>query len=78
MSVVVGRVPDVLHAEVVLVGEEVGQFGRIRRLAEHPGGRDCGLLERVRPMLGADPGAEQWMLGGGDIADGEDVWVAGA
>ena len=77
-AVVVGCVPDVLHAEVVLVGEEIGQFGVLLRLAEHPRDRDGRLLERIRPMLGANPGAEEWMLGRGDIADREDVRVAGA
>ena len=50
-------------------------FGRV---AEHAGDRDCGLLERIRPVLGADPGPEQRMLGRRDVADREDVGIAGA
>ncbi len=69
---------DVLHAEVVLVGEEVGEFVVFGVLAEHPGHGDRGLLERVGPVLGADARAEQRVLGRGDVADREDVGVAGA
>ena len=36
---VFGCVADVLHAEVVLIGEEVGQFGVFGRLAQHACGR---------------------------------------
>ena len=73
-----GRVPDVFHSEVVLVGEEIGQLSVFAWLAEHPGRRHRRLLERIGPVLGADPAAKQGMFGGGDVADRVDVRIAGA
>src|SRR5690606_7646204 len=49
-------VTGVLHAEVVLVGVEVGQPVVGGVLAEHGAGGDGGLVEGVRPVFDPDVG----------------------
>ena len=68
-----GRRADVLHAEVVLVGEEVRQ--RVVRLvlAQQVAGGGLALLDRGVPVLDPDPPAEQRVVVVGDVAGGEDV-----
>src|SRR5690606_24448525 len=71
-------VTGVLHAEVVLVGVEVGQPVVGGVLAEHGAGGDGGLVEGVRPVFDPDVGVEQRVVGAGHVAGGEDVGVGGA
>jgi hypothetical protein len=47
--------PPVLHPDVVLVGEEVGQRAEGRRLAEHRPRGDRRLVAGVRPVLDSQP-----------------------
>ncbi len=77
-GVVAGRVADVLHAEVVLVAEEVRQpvVGRVLAQDRRRGGRR--LVERGGPVLDPDPAAEHRVVVVGDVADRVDVGVAGA
>ena len=74
-----GRDPaGVLHAEVVLVGEEVRQLVVADVLAQHGAGGGRPGMQGVGPVLDPDPGAEQRMVDVGDVAGGEDVRVVGA
>src|SRR3954453_10351006 len=70
-----GDVPGVLHAQVVLVAEEVGQPLVARREAEHGPRGDRGLVERVGPLLDPDVPAQQRVVGVGHVAGGEDRGV---
>ena len=65
--------PDVLHADLVLVGEEVRQPVVGRAVAEHRprGGR--ALVQRVGPVLDADVAVVARVEGVRDVAGGEDV-----
>jgi hypothetical protein len=71
-------VAEVLHAEVVLVGEEVGQPVVGCGLSEHGLGGDDRLVQCVGPVLDAELAAQQRVVGVGDVACGEDVVVGGA
>ena len=67
----------VLHADVVLVGEEVRQAVVDVGVAEHGAGGDRPLVQRVGPVLDADPLAVEGVVGVGDVAGGEDAGRAG-
>ena len=67
----------VLHADVVLVGEEVRQAVVGVGAAEHVARRGRALVERVGPVLDADPLAVEGVVGVGDVAGGEDAGRAG-
>ena len=71
-------VAEVLHAEVVLVGEEVGQPVVGHRLAQHVLRRDHALPDGVVPVLHAQMTAEQRVVGVGHVAGREDVGLGGA
>ena len=71
-------VAGVLHAEVVLVGEEVRQPVVGGGSAEHGLGGDGRLVQRVGPVLDAELPAQQRVVGVGDVTGGEDVRVGGA
>src|SRR5690554_2235702 len=76
-DLVVGiRVPDILHTEVELVGEEVGH--PVVRLARREDrlGCEAPLPDRVVPVLDAQRGAEDGVARRGDIARCEHVGVA--
>ena len=62
----------VLHAEVVLVGEEVGDLPVLDLLAEHVLGRNRALIECRGPVLEADLGVEDGVEGVGHVAGGPD------
>ena len=67
----------VLHADVVLVGEEVRQAVVGLPRAEHVARGDRPLAEGVGPVLDADPLAVERVLGAGDVAGGEHAGRAG-
>ena len=67
----------VLHADVVLVGEEVRQAVVGVGVAEHVAGGGRPLVERVGPVLDADPLAVEGVVGVGDVAGGEHAGRAG-
>ena len=67
----------VLHADVVLVGEEVRQAVVGVGAAEHVAGGGRPLVERVGPVLDADPLAVEGVVGVGDVAGGEHAGRAG-
>ena len=67
-----------LHAEVVLVAEEVGHPVVHDGLAEHGLGRGRAAVQGVGPVLDANAPAEQRVERAGDVAGGEDVRVRGA
>ena len=77
--VVAGRadVPDVLHAEVVLVGEEVRLPDVGLVVAEHAAGGVAALVDGGVPVFDSDP-AEEWVVVVGDVAGGVDMRVVGA
>src|SRR5205085_12244269 len=66
-------VAGVLHAEVVLIGEEVRQTFVGSGEPEHVAGRYFTLMEGVGPVLHPDAGLVEGVPGGGDIAGGEDT-----
>ena len=68
-------VADVLHAEVVLVGEEVGERVGVGVRAEQVGGERLAVLDRGVPVLDAERMAEHRVVDVGDVADGVDVRV---
>ena len=68
-------VPGVLHAELVLVGEEVGKTLVGGSLAEHGLRGHDRLVERGGPVFDAQLPAQQRMVGVGDVADGQDVVI---
>src|SRR3954471_2831568 len=68
--------PRVLHADVVLVGEEVREPLVRGRLAEHRAGRRLGLVQRVGPVLHPEPAAVERVEGVGHVADREDARLA--
>ena len=65
------RKAGVLHAGVVLVGEEVRQCVVRHRAVEHVERGDRALVERVVPVLDAHALAVEGMVGVGDVAGGE-------
>ena len=71
-------VADVLHAEVVLVGEEVGQCVVHGVLATQVGGHDLAVLDRGVPVLDAQGPPEHGVVGVGDVAGRVDGGVARA
>src|SRR5690606_11135118 len=74
-----GRGPAaVLHAQVVLVGEEV-RHAVVRLVpAEHGAGRGRAAVEGVGPVLDTQPGPEQGVREGRHVAGRVDVEVGGA
>ena len=68
----------VLHAQVVLVGEEVRQPVVAHRLAEHRAGGRLAAVQRVGPVLHPDPLTQQRMRDAGHVAGRVDVRIAGA
>src|SRR5690606_535811 len=76
--VVPGRVPDVLHPEVVLVGEEVREPVVRGAGAEERAGGGAPLPDGVVPVLDPDVAAEAGVVGLGDVPGGEDVGVGAA
>ncbi|GAA3235386.1 hypothetical protein GCM10020256_53210 [Streptomyces thermocoprophilus] len=74
-----GRRPAaVLHAEVVLVGEEVRHPVVDDVLAEHGAGGGRAAVQRVRPVLHPHAGVEQGVRERRHVAGGVDVRVGGA
>ena len=71
-------VAEVLHAEVVLVGEEVGQPVVVHRPAKHVLRRDHALPDGVVPVLNAQMTTEQWVVGVRHVAGCVDVRLRGA
>src|SRR3954452_15105169 len=71
-------VPDVLHAEVVRVGDAVRLSVVAHRLTRHapPGG--LALLDRGVPVLHPESPPQRWMGGVGHVAGGIDGGVGGA
>ena len=67
----------VLHADVVLVGEEIRHAVVRGRVAEHVARRRRALVERVGPVLDADALAVEGVVGVGDVAGGEHAVRAG-
>src|SRR5439155_4444821 len=70
-------VARVLHADVVLVGEEVRQAVVDLGSAEHVAGRDWSLVQCVRPVLDADSLPVEGVVRRGDVAGGEHARHAG-
>src|SRR4029453_11829320 len=70
-------VAGILHATVVLVGEEVGHLVVGGGRAHHVRRCDRPLVEGGRPVLEAQVGAQQRVVGVGDIAGGEYIRVDG-
>ena len=66
------------HAEVVLVAEEIRHPVVADGLAEHGPGGGRAAVQRVGPVLDADPAAEQRVERVRDVAGGEDVLIGGA
>ena len=69
--------PGRLHAQVVLVAEEVRHPVVGHRLAEHGAGRGRAAVQRVGPVLHPDPAAQQRVGHVGHVTGREDVRVAG-
>ena len=63
-----GGQPRILHANVVLVGEEVREPLIAGEAAEHATGRDRPLAQRGGPVPDAEAGLEVGVPGGGDVA----------
>src|ERR1039457_3642444 len=72
------HVAGVLHAQVVLVGEEVGHPVVGNVLAEHRPGGCLGLVQRIGPVLDPDVLAEQGVEGARNVSGGVDVGAGGA
>lgn len=67
------RVAAVLDADVVLVGEEIGDLVIDHVPPEHRPRGDRALVEGVGPVLDADPAAVEGVPGAGHVASREDA-----